>query len=154
MGETRDIRMGLPEPIFVLDELERDRRARVGEDSAVLQAPEGERFFVRGLLELPIEDEDGYFGYGTWIEVSRPDFEALGELWHDDEGWRSDPFEGTLANELSPYAATEGLAVQIRLRDVKLLPLVALEHGDHELVGAQQHGISAHRVHELAATVA
>ncbi len=146
--------MGLPEPIFALDEEERDRLARVGEDSAVLQASGGERFFVRGLLELPIEDDDGYFGYGAWIEVGRRDFEALGELWHDDDGWRTAPFAGTLANELSPYVATEGLPVRIQLRDVQLLPLVALDDGDHELVAAQQDGISAHRLHELAATVA
>ena len=106
------------------------------------------------LLELPIEDDDGYFGYGTWIEVGREEFEALGSLWNDDEGWRSDPFPGTLANELSPFAATEGLPVRIQLRDVQLLPLVELEDADHDLVEAQQHGISVHRVHELAATVA
>ncbi len=146
--------MGLPEPIFVLDEVERDQRAWVGDDSAVLRDPTGERFFVRALLELPIEDEDGYFGYGTWIEVSPRDFEALGKLWHDEEGWRSDPFAGVLANELSPYTATEGLPVRIQLREVTLLPLVELEAGAHELAVAQREGISAHRVHELAAAVA
>ena len=30
------------------------------------------------------------------------------ELWDDEDGWRSEPFAGTLANELSPYAFTEG----------------------------------------------
>jgi hypothetical protein len=153
-GETRDVRLGLPEPIFLLEEAERDSRAWVGDDSAVLHDPGGDRFFVRALLELPIEDGEGYFGYGTWIEVGAEEFEALGQLWHDDEGWRSEPFPGTLANELSPYAATEGLPVRIQLRDVQLLPLVELGEADHELVEAQRRGISAHRVHELASTVA
>ena len=153
-GETRDIRMSLPDPIFRIDEPERDRCAWVGEDSAVLRDGEAERFFVRALLELPIEKEEGYFGYGAWIEVSPADFETLRELWHDVDGWRSEPFPGTLANELLPYAFTEGLPVHIRLRDVKLLPLVELADVDHELVRAQGNGISAHRAHELAATVA
>jgi hypothetical protein len=153
-GETRDIRMSLPQPIFLLDEDEREHRAWVGEDSAILRQGERERFFVRGLLELPVAGEDGYFGYGAWIEVSEPDFAALRELWNDDEGWRSGPFTGTLANELSPYAFTEGLPLQLRLRDVQLLPLVELEDGDHELVRAQRQGISPHRAHQLAATVA
>jgi hypothetical protein len=153
-GDVRDIRMELPEPIFHLDEEERDVRARVGDDSAVLTQPQGDRFFVRGLLELPIEGEDGYFGYGSWIEVSREDFDTLSELWDDDEGWRSGPFDGTLANELAPYFATVGLPVQIRLRDVQLLPLVELAETNHELVRAQRRGISRHRAHELAATVA
>jgi len=36
-GETRDIRLSLPDPIFRIDESERDGRAWVGEDSAVLR---------------------------------------------------------------------------------------------------------------------
>ena len=153
-GETRDIRMSLPEPIFRIDEDDRDTRAWVGDDSAVLRDGDAERFFVRALLELPVEGEDGYFGYGAWIEVGAEDFETLGELWHDEDGWRREPFTGTLANDLHPYAFTEGLAVRIRLRDVRLLPLVELDEADHELVRAQRIGISAHRAHELAATVA
>ncbi|MDQ3066311.1 MAG: DUF2199 domain-containing protein [Actinomycetota bacterium] len=153
-GEMRDIRMGLPQPIFLLDDEERRRLAYVEDDFAVLHGQNGDRYFVRALLELPIDGEDGYFGYGSWVEVSEPDVAALGELWNDDEGQRAEPFHGTLANELSPYAFTEGLPVSIRLRDVKLLPLVELDDANHELVRAQRHGISSHRAHQLAATVA
>jgi hypothetical protein len=149
-GETRDIRMGLPQPIFLLDEDERERRAFVDGDFAAL---DDDRFFVRALLELPIDGEDGYFGYGTWVEVSREDMERLGELWHDEEAEATGPFPGALANELSPYAFTEGLPVRIRLRDVRRLPLVELDEANHELVRAQRRGISGHRAHELAATV-
>ena len=153
-GETRDIRMGLPQPIFLLDEDERDSRAYVEEDFAVLRGDKGDRYFVRALLELPIDGEDGYFGYGSWIEVSEADAVSLGELWNDESGQGASPFPGTLANELSPYAFTEGLPVRIRLRDVQLLPVVELEDGEHELVRAQRRGISPHRAHQLAATVA
>ena len=153
-GETRDIRMGLPQPIFLLDEDERERRSVVSDDSAVLHGETADRFFVRALLELPIAGEDGYFGYGAWIEVSEADFAALRELWDDDDGWQAEPVAGTLANELSPYAFTEGLSLQIRLREVELLPLVELEDGEHELVRALRYGISPHRAHQLAATVA
>ena len=153
-GETRDIRMGLPQPIFLLDDEERERRSLVSDDSAVLHGETGDRFFVRALLELPIAGEDGYFGYGAWIEVSEADFAALRELWDDDDGWRAGPVAGTLANELSPYAFTEGLSLQIKLREVELPPLVELEDGEHELVRAQRYGISPHRAHQLAATVA
>ncbi len=153
-GETRDIRMGLPQPIFFLDEEERRRRAYVENDFAVLSTQNGDRYFVRALLELPVDGEDGYFGYGAWVEVSAADASALEDLWDDEKGQRAAPFSGTLANELSPYAFTEGLPVRIRLRDVELLPLVELADANHELVRAQRHGISRHRAHELAATVA
>jgi hypothetical protein len=153
-GETRDIRMGLPQPIFLLDEDERANRAHIEEDFALLRGENGDRYFVRALLELPIDGEDGYFGYGAWVEVTEADASSLGELWNDEDGERAGPFSGTLANELSPYAFTEGLAVRLRLRDVQLLPLLELEDGEHELVRAQRRGISSHRAHQLAATVA
>ena len=152
-GETRDIRMGLPQAIFLLDEEDRRSRAYVEDDFAILHTDGGDRYYVRALLELPIDGEEGYFGYGAWVEVSERDVAALGELWKDEAGWRSGPFAGTLANELHPYAFTEGLPVQIRLRDVKLLPLVELGDTDHELVRAQRNGISPHRAHQLAETV-
>lgn len=154
VGETRDIRLGLPQAIFLLDDEERGSRAYVEEDFAILHAERGDRFYVRALLELPVADDDGYFGYGAWVEVSEQDASVLGELWHDEAGWRSEPFAGTLANDLHPYAFTEGLPVRIRLRDVRLLPLVELDDSNHELVRAQRNGISSHRAHELAATVA
>lgn len=153
LGETRDIRMDLPEPIFLLDEEERGRRAYVEDDFALLHGEKGDRYFVRALLELRIDGEDGYFGYGAWVEVSEADVAAIGELWNEESGEKASPFPGLLANELSPYAFTEGLPVRIRLRDVELLPLVELDDSDHELVRAQRNGISSHRAHELAATV-
>ena len=152
-GQTRDIRMDLPEPIFLLDDEERGRRAYVEDDFALLHGEKGDRYFVRALLELRIDGEDGYFGYGAWVEVSETDVAAIGELWNEETGEEASPFPGSLANELSPYAFTEGLPVQIRLRDVELLPLVELDDSDHELVRAQRNGISSHRAHELAATV-
>ena len=42
-GETRDIRMGLPQPIFLLDDDEREQRSLVSDDSAVLHGESGDR---------------------------------------------------------------------------------------------------------------
>jgi hypothetical protein len=153
-GEVRDIRLTLPDPVFRLDEEERARRAFVGEDSSILHEPGGDRHFVRGLLELPIRGADGYFGYGSCVEVEAEDFAALGELWHDPDGWRHEPFAGLLANELSPYRGTVGLPLRLRLRDVSLLPLIELEAGEHPLVSDQGEGISLRDAHDLAAVVA
>ena len=45
-----DVRMGLPEAVFVLSEREREERAEVSEDSAILRVGNGDdRYFVRGL---------------------------------------------------------------------------------------------------------
>ena len=154
-GEMRDIRMSLPDPIFRIEEPERERRAWVGEDSAVLRDGDVRTVLRQGAARAPDREGGGLLRLRRLDRGERrPTSKRCGELWHDVDGWRSEPFPGTLANELLPYAFTEGLPVRIRLRDVKLLPLVELEDVDHELVRAQGNGISAHRAHELAATVA
>jgi hypothetical protein len=149
-----DIRMGLPEAVFALREEEREYRAEVGEDFAVFDPADGERrYFVRGLLEIPIPELESYFGYGVWIEVDADRFDRLGELWDDERGLEEPPFAGKLANELTPYEGTVGLPVMLQLRDVNLLPTVELVETDHLLRAEQRGGISEARAQELAATV-
>ena len=96
---------------------------------------------------------DDRFAYGVWVEVDRENFTTLGELWRDPDGHRHEPFEGTLANELTPYRGTVGLPVGLSLREVDLLPRVDLAAAEHPLVHDQRAGISDHHAHELGAGV-
>jgi hypothetical protein len=143
-----DIRLGLPHVIHVLDADARTRRAWLADDFAVL---DDERFFVRGLLELPIPELDHRFAYGSWVEVSMPDFQELMRHWHDEEQF--DPVECTIANQLEPYRDTLGLRATLRATAADQLPAIELAAARHELVDAQRRGISLHRSDELAAVV-
>jgi hypothetical protein len=143
-----DIRLGLPHVIHLLDADARSRRAWLADDFAVL---DDERFFVRGLLELPIPELDGRFAYGSWVEVSMPDFQELMRHWHDEEQFGA--VECTVANELEPYRETLGLDATLRATALDKLPAIELADAPHELVHDQQHGISLDRSDELAAVV-
>jgi hypothetical protein len=144
-----DVRLTLPEPIHVLAEEERAERAWLADDFAVLDE---ERFYVRGLLEIPVPELDAYFGYGVWIEVPQPDFQRLLEHWRDPEQADFDAIDGALANDLAPYVGTEGLEVSLQPVSADRLPAVWLE-ADHPLGRDQAAGISTARTDELAATV-
>jgi hypothetical protein len=143
-----DIRLGLPDDIHALDADERARRAWLADDFAVL---DDRRFFVRGLLELPIEELQHRFGYGAWLEVAMPDFQELMRRWHSDEQFA--PVECALANELEPYRGTVGLEATLRATSADKLPTIELHDAGHELVRAQREGISAARADQLAARV-
>lgn len=143
-----DIRLSLPDPIFALDDEERDARAWLADDFAVLDE---DRFFVRGLLELPILELGSRFGYGTWVEVGGDEFRQLLEHWQDPDQFA--PVKGTVANELAPYVGTEGLPATLSPVSVDTLPSVTLDDAAHPLVADQQAGITADRSDELAATV-
>ena len=143
-----DIRLALPLVIHLLDADARTRRAWLADDFAVL---DDERFFVRGLLELPIPGLEDRFAYGSWVEVSMRDFQELMRHWHDDDQF--DAVECTVANELEPYRDTLGLHATLRATAADRLPAIELADAPHDLVDAQRHGISVGRSDELAAVV-
>jgi hypothetical protein len=143
-----DIRLGLPGDIHAIDPDDRSERAWLADDFAVL---DDRRFFVRGLLELPIPELDDRFAYGTWVEVAMPDFQELMRRWHSDEQFA--PVDCTLANELEPYRDTTGLSATLHATSADKLPTVDLADAPHELVRDQRQGITAHRSDELAAVV-
>jgi hypothetical protein len=143
-----DIRAGLPDAIFALSDDERAERAAIGEDFAVL---DDERWFVRGLLEIPIPELDRYFGYGVWTEVAEDDYRELQSTWDDADP--SPPVDAVLANELAPYVATTGLAARLEPVSAERLPAVELGDSEHPLVADQRRGITVTRSDELAAAV-
>jgi hypothetical protein len=106
------------------------------------------RYFVRGLLELPIQGTSSYFGYGVWIETTQESIERLGESWHDEEESLTE--HGFLANEIDPYPGSAGLKVTLRTR--KTLPAVVVDVA-HALTDDQRAGISDERANELAASI-
>jgi hypothetical protein len=123
-----DIRLALPHVIHALDADARTRRAWLADDFAVL---DDERFFVRGLLELPVPSLHDRFAYGTWVEVAMTDFQELMRRWHSDEQFA--PVQCVLANELEPYRDTLGLRATLRATALDRLPLVVLADAAHEL---------------------
>ena len=143
-----DIRLGLPGDIHGLDPEERTQRAWLADDFAVL---DDRRFFVRGLLELPIPSIGNRFAYGTWCEVAMPDFQELMRRWHSDEQFA--PVQCVLANELDPYRDTTGLSATLHATSPDKLPTVELEDSPHELALDQRAGITVGRSDELAAVV-
>ncbi len=82
----------LPDDVWALPAAERAEQAQYTTDLCQL----GERFFIRCLLRVRMLGVDGYFGWGIWVEVQRPDFMRYVELYNDDatsepqkaESWR------------------------------------------------------------------
>ena len=142
-----DIRYDLPDAVFELAEDEREERADVLDDFCRLQNGET-RYFVRGLIELPIRGSSSYFGYGVWVETTEDAVERLGESWHDDAAGLTE--HGFLANELDPYPGSAGLPVTLRTR--KTLPAIVIDES-HQLENDQRVGVTDERADELAASI-
>jgi hypothetical protein len=151
--ELLDIRARFPDPVFELSDQERESRLDAGDDACVLDnGTERARYFVRGLLELPIGDLDDSFTYGAWVEVDQPAFNRISDLWRDPLG-AGKSFSGILANELEPYRGTAGLRAELRLGEVDRVPSIRVLEPAHPLHADQELGITEHRVHELVSVL-
>jgi hypothetical protein len=152
--QLRDIRAGLPDPVFEIDEVERRERVDSDTDWCRFVDQNGAlRLYVRGVLHLPIKRSDDDFRFGVWVEVGEADFYRLGDLWHDEDGMATRPFFGWLANKLNLYPGTLGLPVALQLRDVHRLPAVILLDAEHPIVVDQRRGIDEEQANRLAETV-
>jgi len=110
---------------------------------------DGESFFVRGLIHLPIIGAAESFRWGVWGSLSRQNFETL--LKMDDDPNRADlsPMFSWLCSQISDYPNTIGLKMYAHIQEPGTRPHFRLERSDHPLSIEYHHGISPERVKEI-----
>jgi len=84
-----------PDDIFALGDEKKKERAELRRNFASL---DGERFFVRCLLPVPVE-QYGPWCVGMWIEVSKFDYDQVRSAWDDPERYPTLRFTGVVAND-------------------------------------------------------
>lgn len=60
----------LPDVVWSIPEADRSSQAKFDADCCQL----GDRFFIRGILKLPFNEQPGYYGWGVWVELSESSF--------------------------------------------------------------------------------
>lgn len=139
-----ELTFGLPDEIFALPELEREERTEGSSDLYVL---DGNRFFVRGLLPLPIEGQNDYC-LGAWAEVSEEDFDKIEELWDVDIRADEPRIKASLSNYM-PYTLSSGQTeLEIQLQNNNSRPFFYVTTPNSTLFKEQTAGITAHRAFE------
>jgi len=113
---------------------------------------DGEHFFVRSVLELPIIGApEKRFGYGIWSSLSKPNFDLYLENFDNEKRAHLGPWFGWFSNRLPGYPNTLSLKCQLYPQDSRLRPLIELEPTEHPLALEQQHGITFDRILEVYA---
>jgi len=104
-----------PDDIFALGDA-KEERAELRRDFASL---DGERFFVRCLLPIPVEHY-GTWCVGMWIEVAKCDYARVWKAWDDAELYPTLRFRGVSANDLAAeldVPLAKGSDVQVHVPD-------------------------------------
>jgi hypothetical protein len=125
-GPLRDFAHRWPDRVFALPSAERASRTWCwSDDNPDFVALDGAFFYVRGLLPVPLEENDE-FRYGVWLEVSQEDFERILQAWNDEQAYANLRFQATLANAVAPWGdRTLGIMVEVSTRDAGTRPWVS-----------------------------
>lgn len=150
-GLLTDVGAQLPDVVWQLDYLERYARCRHNADLCTL---DGARYFIRGVLYVPLAYTEGRFGWGFWVEVGKRDHDAYVAAFHGGHA-RMKPFAGRLANDLRGFpSATGGLEAAVAPQEESRPLLMLSPRSRHRLAIEQRRGIDGARHHELAALYA
>jgi hypothetical protein len=116
----------------------------LSEDFCVL---DGEHFFVRCVLFLPLKGTEGQsFGIGVWSTLSEKNFERYRETFDSGEQGELGPWFGWFSNRLEGYPDTLNLKCQVHPRAGRLRPWIEITAADHPLAAEQREGITFDRL--------
>ncbi|WP_078661708.1 DUF2199 domain-containing protein [Streptomyces sp. NRRL B-24484] len=152
-GRHGDVPMNFssPAPVHWDGSLATDPDSLLTDDRCVI---EGEHFFVRGMVELPVIGSDEVFSWGVWVSLSAGSYARSVEVW-DEPGRENEPSAfGWFSTELPVYRPTTvNLKTRVHTRPVGERPWIELEPTDHPLAVEQRTGITMGRVREIADAV-
>jgi hypothetical protein len=143
--ELLELAFDQPHDIAALCEEVRSQRCLLRSDVSVL---DNQRFFVRGVLSLPVEGQQVHYNLGVWAEVGRATLARIEDLWDDPSQQHAPPFNGTLANRVPLVANSLGLSLDVRLSGATTRPFFEITDESHELYVEQHRGISERRMHD------
>jgi hypothetical protein len=115
---------------------------------------DGEHFFVRAVLKIPIVGKAVPFEWGVWGTLSKANFQRYWDTYDDDDQSKLGKMFSWLASALDGYPDTLALRCHLVPCNDGQRPLIELQTDqDHPLVRDQINGISLERAIELARPV-
>jgi len=145
--EEIELVLVLPQPIFELDEDQRAKRCDIGTDMCAIDRS---RFFLRGLLPIPVRGRKIPYRIGLWAELDEPTFGRIYRLWEDPSQINEPLLPAILANDVPLVPSTMGIEIDIRLTGPTTRPDFFLRNTAHPLAIEQHRGVDAHRTLEYA----
>lgn len=145
-----DYAFNSPDHWHGLPEAERAKRGYCTADFCEI---DGEDFFIRGCVRVPIIESVEMFMWGVWVSLSAASMARAKELFDRDPDPDEPPRFGWFCNQIPIYPPTIGLKTHVHFQPGNQRPLVELEPTDHALAIEQRDGITLDRVKEIVAAL-
>jgi len=118
----------------------------LNEDLCILN---GEHFFVRGIIHLPIIGTAETFRWGVWGSLSKENFRSLLSMYEDPKREELEPMFSWLSNQIDEYEDTLNLKMYAHIHEPNERPTFELEPTEHPLSQEYYHGIAPERVKDI-----
>ena len=139
-----------PLSYYAVPENEREARCQLDSDACTI---DGEHYFIRGCLEIPVHGEAEPLSWGVWVSLSEQSFQQWRACFASEKRSHVGPFFGWLNAAIAPYPDTVNLKTMVHLRDGFVRPFIELEPTGHPLAVEQREDISTARIAQLYASV-
>ena len=141
-----DLGFDAPLAYHQLTPAERAASGALTSDTCVIA---GEQFYIRGVLDIPVQGMDRSFGYGVWVSLSPANFARYKELFKSADPSAEPAYFGWLCNSLPGYPDTLSLKTNVHLQPVPRRPFIELQATDHPLSLEQREGITVERLRAI-----
>src|SRR5690606_13167034 len=108
----------------------------------------GVHYFIRAVLEIPIQGVSEPFTWGVWSSLSKASYDRYVETCNNPD--TDDCFPGYLSNYLPYYENTYALKLDVHPQEKNQRPLLVLHDAEHDLVSDFKNGISVSKAQEMA----
>lgn len=109
---------------------------------------DGTHYFVRAVLEIPINGVTEPFTWGVWSSLSKASYDRYVETYNEPD--TEDCYFGYLSNYIPSYENTYALKLDVQPRENNQRPDLILHDTEHELVNDFENGISVSKAQEIA----
>lgn len=110
---------------------------------------DGEHYFIRGIIHLPIVGTNETFRWGVWGSLKRENFEKLLALNDDPKRVELPPMFSWLSNQIDEYPDTLNLKMYAHIQELGARPTFEIEPTEHPLSQEYYNGITPERVREI-----
>ena len=140
-----------PDPYASLSEEQKSAMGKITDDFCSIEHSEGTDYFIRAVLEVPIQGVKVPFLWGVWVSLSEKSFRRYEETYRAPV--QGEVFFGWVCNRISLYPYEQSRPSDVVIQVGGNRPKVVLHTGaseDDPLVVDQVNGISVVKAQELA----
>lgn len=140
----------VPDYYYSVPPEERGKRIEKEESLCVV---DGEHFFHRGTLTIPINNHEHDLVFNVWTSLSESNFIRRNQLWDNPERTKQEPYFGWLQTVIPTYGNTLYIKTYAIENEPGLIPTIKVIEEKHPLKADQENGISFAKALQIAGSI-